>query len=241
MIEENALLPLIDRRHLALFQDYMRYLRLSEKQFFNPAIETGLKAEKLRLLDRAVRRDFPLKNNFLARLQHAFVRENLSLYLLLDVLQGWRYYAAEKKLPNEKRFTEICGYVFAPLARLLMVLHNEGPSTYQPMTALLVSLYLMQLSENETQKVMNSKISKRNKLNKFRGLYNDSKVILQIINSKKLKFRLAKLLNLQRLKIEKMEKNKQLTIGTLDAMRIFLYSVIQFLCVKKRTICKKGI
>ena len=240
MIEFKQLFSLVDPKDRDLLEDYMSFLRLGEQHFLFSKTDSDLSTQQLQLLEKALRREFPFKKNLIARLQKAFVKNNLSSALLIDVLQGWRY-ASERKIDGERRFFEICGCMLAPLARLLMVLNGENPCTYLPMSSLLVCLYWMHLMENKVSLLQGVKLSKRNKINKLNGLIKNSKVILQVISSKKLKFKLAILLNTLQVKVQKIAENKHPRIGTLDGLKIFLYSTFQFFCIKRRTVCQRGI
>ena len=75
----------------------------------------------------------------------------------------------------------------------------------------------------------------------LKGLIKSAKVILQLVKSKKLKLRLAFTLNKGIFLANKFIKNKQVNLGILDYLLIFLYSVWQFIMIRKRTITKEGL
>jgi hypothetical protein len=177
----------------------------------------------------------------ISRLQQYFVTENLSLYLLIDPLLAWRYPAADKQPTSETQLSDIIGYETSPLARLLMVLNNENPSTYLPMQSLLAVLIYSDMFQNKHPVLKNIKLSKRQRLSKLKGLLKNAGILLSIVRSKRLKYRAAILLNTASILADKYEKNQQFRIDFLDVLRIYLYSIIQFLFVRKRTVTKKGI
>ena len=239
MISFASIASLVDKKNALLLHDYMLFLSLGEKHFLLKKTDTELCVEQLQLLEKAIRKEFKLKKNIIARLQRKFLQENLSLALLLDVLQGWRY-GVQGNFAEEKCFSEVSAHMLAPLSRLLMVLYDENPCTYLPMNSLLVCLYWIHLIETDANLIKKMRLSKRNKINKLNGLIKNSNVILQLVFSKKLKFQLAILLNTLQIKIRKIAENEQPRIGTLDAVKIFWYSTLQFLIVRRKTVCKKG-
>lgn len=220
---------------------YLRYLRLGWEHYTKKGISTEIKAEKIRLLEKAIRRGCKLKSNLVCQLEQEFLRENLSLYLLLEPLAAWRYLATDKLPTSETQLTDVVGNISSPLSRFLMVLNNETPSTYLPMQALLTAWILLQMLQEKDAFLQKLKWHKSRQLSKLRGLCKDGAVILAVVKSKRLKYRLAVLLNRISILTEKYAKNEQPTIEFLDALRIFVYSVTQFLLIKKRTVTKKGI
>ena len=224
-----------------LWSDYCLFLQLGWKHFFNAAESASLKAEQIKLLERAVRKDFPLKNSLLGRLQKAFVAENLSLYLLLEPLQVWHWLAFIGKTETEVKVSEIIGRLVSPAARMLMVLSDENPSTYLPMTSLLTAHFLQKELENKSELLAKVKKTRRFWFGKLRGLLKNAFVILAVVKSKKLKFKLATELNRLALIIDKLQNNKQPRPERLDRIKIFLYSCYQFMTIKRRTTQTKGV
>ena len=228
---------LLKPKYHALWADYCRYLDLGWQHFNDTCYATQTKYEQLRLLEAAIRRDFPLKENLLARLQQHFLAENLSLYLLLDPLTAWRYAASGKIPESETALTEIVQRAVSPAARLLMVLNDENPSTYLPMTSFLTARFLEQLQMQKSPFVQKIKRSKKQWSRKYEGLLKNAFVLLGIVNSKRLKFKAAIVLNKMKLRIS---DNKQASTEFLDRVKIVCYSVIQFITVRKRTTTPKG-
>ncbi|MBQ8671664.1 MAG: hypothetical protein IJ525_03985 [Alphaproteobacteria bacterium] len=238
---EKELQQLIPAKNIELFNIYMQYINLLHKHFTNKKIDKQIRFEQISLLERAIRKDFPLKNNIIARLQKMFVAENLSLYLLLDPLIAWRYLANDKIIKTEKQAADVVGYLSSPSARLIMVLNNETPSSYLAMTSLISLLYFRKIFTDKTFIPYAVKWGNKRKSQYLRGLLKNSVVLLQIVNSKSLKFRLALLFNRLRIQIDNEQNNKQLTIGLLDWLKILVYSVFQFVTIRHRTVSKKEI
>ena len=129
----------------------------------------------------------------------------------------------------------------SPLARFIMALHNESPSSYMPATTLISALLILQMLNANDSFLHKTRWSRKQKLTKLRGLLVNSKVLLAIINSKYLLFKLAVLLNTLSAQVEKYAKNQQPTITLLDECRIFLYSLYQIITTKHQSVDKKGI
>lgn len=232
---------LLKPKYRQLWTDYCRYLNMGWQRFAGTRFETAEKYEQLRLLEKAIRRDFPLSSNLLACLQRQFVVHNLSLYLLLEPLSAWRYLASGKAPDTDAAVSEIVQRAVSPAARLLMVLNDEGPSTYLPMTSWLTAMFLENAVEQKLPLIKNLKRSPKQWQNKFGGLLKNAFVLLAIVRSKRLKFRAALQLNTMRVRLNKKQSSKQVKTDALDRIKIFLYSLYQFITVRKRTTTKRGI
>lgn len=232
---------LLKPQYHALWADYCRYLDLGWQHFAQKDLEASVKYEQLRLLEKAIRRDFALKTNVLARLQKFFVAENLSLYLLLEPLQAWRYLVADS-CPNSKNAAmEVLQHAVSPAARLQMVLNGQNPSTYLPMTTFFTAYFLYYGRMQKSSFLKNIKYSEKRWYNMLNGLLQDSFVLLEIVGSKRLKFALAIELNTLKIKLQKLLKHQQSKLDLLDRLKIIVYSIIQFIIVRKRTIVQKGL
>ena len=232
---------LLQSQNYALWADYCRYLDLGWQHFTKKNLAASIKYEQLRLLEKAIRRDFALKKNILARLQKFFVAENLSLYLLLEPLQAWRYLVADS-CPNSKNAAmEVVQRVVSPAARLQMVLNGQNPSTYLPMTTFFTAYFLYCCRMQKSSFLKNIKYSEKRWHNMLNGLLRDSFVLLEIVGSKRLKFALAMELNTLKIKLQKLPNHQQLRLDLLDRLKIIMYSSIQFIIVRKRTVMQKGL
>ena len=97
---------LVPAENLELWQNYLKFINLGKNRFFYENNKTSVKEEKLRLLEKAIRRDLPISDNVLSRLQQGFLQENLSVSLLSDWLIVWRYTATLPLPLNEKRLSD---------------------------------------------------------------------------------------------------------------------------------------
>ncbi len=238
MLEDEKLLNLVPKAKRPILELYLRYWQMGWRSFTTTNKDTTTKQEQIRLLEKAIRRDFPLKQNLLAQLQRAFVAEDVSLSLLLDLLSVWRYLATDRQPTSEEQLSEIIGATVSPPARLIMVLNNEQPSTYLPAQALLSAVLWRDLWIKKSTLVQKIKLSTRQKNSKLSGQLKSATVLLTIVQSKRLKWRLALFLN--RMAIL-WQNNKQERIGVLDEIKIILYSIYQFFMVRHRTVTRRGI
>ena len=229
MIGKTIGMFLSSGRYQKIINDYLLYLDLGWKSFSRADIPVEVKLKKIDLLDKAVRKDCPLKKSVIYRLQKEFVEENISIYLLLDPLVTWKYLALNKIPTSEKQLSDMINYVISPLARLM------------PMNALLCLFYYIQIFNENSPILKKAKFYKRQRDSKLKGLIKSAKVILQLVKSKKLKLRLAFTLNKGIFLANKFIKNKQVNLGILDYLLIFLYSIWQFIMIRKRTITKEGL
>ncbi len=223
-----------------LLSDYLLYLQLGWQHFENINLPSDVRLSKIHLLEKALRKPTPV-HGVIFRLQNAFVKENITLSILLEPLSAWRF-LAENKLPTSgSQSSEILNRLISPLARLVLALDNENPCTYFPLTSLLVLLFMLEQFKTSAVFQKKTKMSKKQKENRLSGLYKNSKILLSLIKNKRLKFRLALLLNTARLHTDFFKNNKQRSPTFLDYSGILLYSVLQFLFIKQKSVENKGI
>lgn len=229
---------LVKHEHYGLIDDYFRYLDLGLNHYSKENISPQTKKQKLELLEKALRKDFPIKNSLISRLQSSFIKENLSLYLLLDPLYAWRHQADGKILTSEEQLSEFTNLFISPAARLILALYDENPATYLPLSSLFATLFLLDVFQSKTPLATAVKISKRKKISKLKGLIKNASVILSLVKSKRLKFKLALAINRTKIILKNYENNKQSNSSVLDNIAVFLYSIWQFMSVKHKTLEK---
>lgn len=237
----NELLKLVPANQRQIMADWWLFWQGGNQHFCCKYKDAELKEEKIRLLEKAMRRPCALSKNLLAKLQNSFVQENISISILLDLLVVWRYWAAENFPTSEQQFTDMCGYIAAPLARLIMALNNESPSTYLPMTALLSETLYSTEGVFPVIVTAKLKITSKQRKNKCAGWLKNAAVLLEIVSGKRLKMQLALLLNYRKLQLKYMMNNKQPSKSLLDEVAIFLYSFYQWMTIRKKTLHNKGI
>lgn len=238
MLYEKRILGLVQPKDREFLRCYLQFWQLGWVHYSRQQISSEVKAEKLKLLEKAMRRGYAIKNTKLSQIQQYFVKENISLSLLLDLLPAWRYLAQNREVYNEMQISEILGYASSPVARLVMTLNNQDPATYLPMQSMFISVLWIMVIEKSLSVGGKIKMPLRQKMSKIKGGIKNASVLLQIVSSWRLKFRTCILYNT--LKMYLTHKHTQLMI--LDDVKIILYSAVQFLLVKRRTTqIKKGI
>ena len=238
MLYEKRILDLVRPKDRDFLRSYLQFWQLGWVHYSRQQISSEVKAEKLKLLEKAMRRGYAIKNTELSKIQKYFVEENISQSLLLDLLPAWRYLAQNKEVYNEMQISEILGYASSPVARLIMTLNDQDPATYLPMQSMFISVLWIMVLEKSLNTGGKIKMPLRQKMSKIRGGIKNASVLLQIVSSGRLKFKTCVLYNT--LKIYMIHKHTKLMI--LDDIKIILYSTIQFLWVKRRTTqIKKGI
>lgn len=241
MFKQSLITALVEPKYQPIVELYIRYLESGCEHFNKDKVSAEVRTEKIRLLEKGILKEYPLKHNIIARLQQYFMAENLSLFLLLDPLPAWRYFAIGKNPTSETQLSDIIGYETSPLARILMVLNNENPSTYLPMQSLLTLLKFLDIFQNKSSMLKKAKFFKNQRISKLKGLLKNAVVLLSIVHSKRLKYKAALLFNTASVLVSKYERNQQFDIDFLDVLRIYLYSILQFLFIRERTVTKRGI
>ncbi len=241
MLNGNNPTELAAKEYQPLAADYLTFLETGRRHFSNPKISSAQRLEKLRLLEKALRKTCPLRQSLIFKLQQNFLKENISISLLLEPLSVWRYMAADKTPTSGAQVSEILNRLMSPLARLILVSYDENPSTYLPLTSLFIILFLQENFEKNSDFIKKAKMNKRQKESRLKGLYKSAKVILSLVKSKRLKFKLAIWLNKANLQIKLFINNKQRKPTFLDCTWIFLYSLWQFIVIKRKSVNNKGI
>ena len=237
----DFLTSLVPAENLELWQNYLKFINLGKNRFFYENNKTSVKEEKLRLLEKAIRRDLPISDNVLSRLQQGFLQENLSVSLLSDWLIVWRYTATLPLPLNEKRLSDIIGYSASPLARMIIALNNENPSIYLPFSSFVSAFLFLMMEAEKSDLLKGARWSRKQKSSKLKGWLKNSKILLSVIRSKRLKFKTALLLNRLKIYEQAFQNNKQYKIGFLDEVRIFLYSIWQFMTIRYKSVAVKGV
>ncbi len=241
MLNNYNIVKLTAKKYRPLIYDYLAFLQLGQHHFANRKITSDTRLEKLRLLEKILRRRSPFNSGLIFRLQQNFLKENISVTLLLEPLSAWRYTAADKMPDSGAQLSELLNRLLAPAARLFLVLDNENPCTYLPLTSLFIMLSLLEMCSKNSEYLTKAKMSKRQKESRLKGLYKSASVLLQLIKNKRLKFKLALLLNTAKFQLSAFQNNKQQKLSLLDYTLIFLYSLWQFATIKRKSVNNKGI
>ena len=156
------------------------------------------------------------------------------------MLVAWRYLASDEPIVSQEQLSKISNYALSPLSRIVLALYDENPAAYQPLCSLFIVYFWLELFGKKSKLTAKVKMSKKQKEHKMRGLYKDSFVILQLINSPSLKFKLAIALKTADIFLQKFANNKQQNLSFIDKIRIFLYAFWWVVSIKKQTVFKKN-
>lgn len=237
----NLLKSLIKKDDRTLWSDYIRLFLLGCEHFSYEMGKEDIKNEKTRLLEKAIRRNFMISGNLLCRLQKEFIDNNLSISMILDLIAAWKYIALLSPPLNEKQVSDIIGYIASPISRMIIALNNENPSIYLSVTSLVSAVIFLQFNDDNLSFIKTSRWSVKQKRSKLKGWLKNSYVLLSIVRSLRLKFKIAQVLNRLVLYEMAFQNNKQYATSFLDETKIFLYSIFQSVTVRRRSITVKGL
>lgn len=137
---------LVAPQYRTLLDLYVKWLSLLALRGFH---QKNISKKTFNYLYRAVSRSWSEKL-LLGRLQSMFIKENLSLSLLLEPIDGFEWISKSRYPLNFSASSPILLQIIAPLARLIAALNGEHPPFYQPFSSLVctyLSIYLINMPE----------------------------------------------------------------------------------------------
>ena len=227
-----------------LFLKQNEYLMRQYLQWIRLLAIRGLHIKKIseksfNLLYRAVSRNFSEKF-LLGRLQKEFIRENLSLSLLLEPLDGFEWLSKNRYPLNFSTTSPIMLQVVMPFARLIATLNHQHPPFYQPF-ANLISIYigLYVLTTKDAQQLFSNTlitIDKTKISDDLVLLHHEAKQVLPVIRGIKFKLKIAFYLGLCRVLINKFTKKNYKKLNFFDYVNAFLYGLWYSISIKSKEI-----
>ena len=150
-------LILVPNKYRHLFLCYLKYIELLAKR--------ALKLKKTSsknfiFLQKAVFRNWKT-NSLLGELQKEFIKENISLSLLSEPIEGFSWIYDNRYELDFNKATPMFLQIISPISRLITDLNNETPLLYHPLSNLIFSYFSLYLEENLNL----IKIFKNNKIN----------------------------------------------------------------------------
>ena len=97
---------------------YLYFAKLGIKSAQNEQIKPEIRLKKFALLYQQIFKPCALKNNLIAKLQQAFIKENISLSLLSDMVTSFKKLVLQKD--NNLHFMQL---FTSSIARMIMVLN----------------------------------------------------------------------------------------------------------------------
>jgi len=224
---------LLPKRYYTLGNAYIRWLMLLSCR--------GLKLKNMtphtfNLLYKAVSRHWSEKT-LLGNLQQQFIKENLSLSLLLEPIDGFDWLSKNRYPLQFSGSSPIMLQVIAPLTRFIAALNNQHPPFYQPFSNLMCAyLTLYVLNMPELEKILKKSgitADKENLRNSLPLLFAEAKQVLLVTKGLINRCKIGWYLGLCHTLIE---KNKQKKIDFLDYFNSFLYGLWYTLTIRGKPI-----
>ena len=225
-------LHIVPTKHRCLFLDYIKYISLLAKKCLK---ENKNQEKSLSLILKATSKTW--NNNFLlGRLKQYFIKENLSLSLITEPIEGFSWVAKNLYELDYIKSTPMFLQIISPISRLISVLNNGTPILYQPLSNLIFAYFSLYLKENEDL----IKIFKSNKINidikaidkYLENIQLETKYILSLKMNLILKLKLCVLVGAYKQLIAKNNKK----INFLFYLNSFLYGLYYTLTIKRKNI-----
>ena len=192
-------------------------------------------------LYRAVSR--PLRETFLlGRLQAMFIKENLSLSLLLEPLDGFDWLSKNRYPLTFSSSSPILLQIVAPITRLIAVLNGEHPPFYQPFSSLVctyLGIYVMHLPNLiNILSCADISVNKQELKQALPLSFVEAKQVLPTIRGIKFKLKVGFYLRLCYVLIHQKAEHK---INFLDYVNAFLGGLWYTLTIKGKNIKSRAI
>lgn len=190
-------------------------------------------------LYKAVSRHWSEKT-LLGYLQQQFIKENLSLSLLLEPIDGFDWLAKNRYPLNFSASSPIMLQIISPVARFVAALNNQHPPFYQPFSNLIcafLTLYLLNMPALEKiLKDADITIDKETLDKSLPLLFEETKKIFLVIKGFGFRFKIGFYLGLCQVLIQKNQKKIIKKIDFLDYFNSFLYGLWYIITIKGKSI-----
>ena len=224
---------LLPKRYYTLGNAYIRWLMLLAYR--------GLKIKNMtprtfNLLYKSVSHHWSEKR-LLGYLQQQFIKENLSLSLLLEPIDGFDWLSKNRYPLQFSGSSPIMLQIIAPLSRFIAALNNQHPPFYQPFSNLLctcLTLYVLNMPELEAVlKTAGVTVDKENLNKTLPLLFEESKQVLLVTKGLINRCKIGCYLGLCQTLIEKKQQKK---MDFLDYFNSFLYGIWYTLTIRGKSI-----
>lgn len=220
----------VPKKYSSLIADYINFTELGFKAAKNKKIKAEIKLKKFDLLYRQIFKNCVLKNNVISKLQNQFVEENISLSLLSDMINIFKYKVTESQFANSAILNKHRQNFASVYARLIMTLNDLSPSVYIPLVSNIMCAITITQEKN----------SKHN-IEKITGLLKDAKILPTIVSNKVFRFKLLYFIEILEIFVSKYKKNLPLKISNFNLIKSFVYASFKWFFTKVRTLNNKGI
>ena len=227
---------LVQKKYNDLLIDYFQWLQLLFPRGVN---KKHISEQSFNLLYKAISKNWST-TRILGRLQEIFIKENLSLSLLLEPLNGFEWLSKNRYPLEFTGSSPILLQIVAPFARLIAALNNQHPPFYQPFSNLIciyVSLYL--LNTPTVEKILTESritLDRDNLLTSLPLLQQEAQQIIPLTYGIRFKLIVAFYLGLSRVLLNRQQKNITEKINFLVYVNAFLYGLWYILTVKGKPV-----
>lgn len=221
---------IIPSKNQELWNAYIRWIKLLSYR----GLHIKHHSEKyFNLLYRSVSRNWSKKLT-LGYLQSEFIKENLSLSLLLEPLDGFEWLSKNRYPLEFSKSLPILLQIIMPLSRMIAVLNQQNPMVYQPLANLLCAYLEIYIKHNpqwiEKLKEVSISVDMSKIEQDLLSTHNEVKQVLYVARGWRFKIKTAYYLGLLKILIRKNENR----IIFLDYVNAFLYSLWYTLTIKGR-------
>ena len=234
VIYKDYILKSVPKNQVYIMQCYLDFIILGIKAATNPKISTQTKLKKFDLLYRQIFKSCAIKNNLITKLQQNFIKENISLSLISDMINALKQLALQEQ-PDGKTQIYIMQLFINPLARMIMVLNNLNMSIYMPFISLLMGGGVISLFQ--TGKVSD----RRFYTSKLNGFIKDGQILPMLIKNKCFKFKICFFVMMINSYAQKIKRKEQLKLTIIDSSKILMYACAKWLFTRVKTLNLKGI
>lgn len=223
-------------KYKTLFAAYVRWVKLLSYR--------GFKLKKtsdhgFNLLYRAVSRTWNEKQ-LLGFLQQSFIKENLSLSLLLEPLDGFEWISKNRYPLELSSSSPIMLQIITPFARLIAALNHQHPPFYQPFANLICAYLWLYLPLMPEQMAHLKRMGISLNVDKMRKdlplLHKESLQVLPVIDGFIFKAKIAFYLGLCKVLIKQQSQNQQIKWKKNFYVNAFLYGLWYMITIKGKSI-----
>ncbi len=231
---ENYIINSVATDNRKILSFYLNFVSLGIKAAKNKNISTQVKIKKFDLLYRQIFKPCKLKNNLISQLQADFIKENISLSLLSDMVKAFKQLSMINRNSDLNEIMYTNQLFVSPMTRILMVLNNLDMSVYVPFAALIMcAMLLAQGQDNNTK-------NRRFYFSKIKGFYKEAKILPLVITNSKFRFKVWCYIKALDMLLTKYKNKNNLKLSNLDLIRIIFYAGIKWFFVGVKTLRIKG-
>ena len=145
---KNTIYKAVPKKYLSFIKDYIYFVELGLKASENMNIKPEIKLKKFDLLYRQIFKNCALKNNLISKLQNKFIEENISLSLLSDMINIFKYKVTDSHFTNSASLNNYRQNFASVYARLIMTLNDLSPSVYIPLVSAIMCTIIITQEKN---------------------------------------------------------------------------------------------